>query len=79
MTREVKVPKWGLTIERMTILSWLKQVGDDVEEGEPLCEVDTDKAQADIESPAQGRVVELCVAEGDECTVGQVIAVLETA
>lgn len=78
MTREVKIPKWGLTIEKMTILSWLKQVGDDVEEGEPLCEVDTDKSQAEIESPARGRLAKLCAAEGDECAVGEVIAVLET-
>jgi pyruvate/2-oxoglutarate dehydrogenase complex dihydrolipoamide acyltransferase (E2) component len=79
LRREVKIPKWGLTIEKMTILSWLKAVGDDVEEGEALCEVDTDKSQADIESPARGQVVELRADEGDECSVGEVIAVLETA
>lgn len=78
MRREVKIPKWGLTIEKMTILSWLVQVGDQVDKGDALCEVDTDKAQTDLESPAGGRVVELSVQEGDECTVGQTIAVLET-
>lgn len=77
MRREVKIPKWGLTIEKMTIVSWLKQVGDDVKKGEPLCAVDTDKSQTDLESPADGRVVELCAQEGEECTVGQLIAVLE--
>jgi 2-oxoglutarate dehydrogenase E2 component (dihydrolipoamide succinyltransferase) len=79
MTREVKIPKWGLTIETMTILSWLKGVGDEVEKGEPICEVETDKAESEIESPEAGRVVELVAQEGDECTVGQVIAILETA
>lgn len=78
MRREVKIPKWGLTIEKMTILSWLVKVGDEVDKGDALCEVDTDKAQTDLESPAAGRVVELSVQEGDECTVGQTIAVLET-
>ncbi len=78
MRREVKIPKWGLTIEKMTILSWLVKVGDEVKKGDALCEVDTDKAQTDLESPADGRVVELSVQEGDECTVGQTIAVLET-
>ena len=77
MRREVKIPKWGLTIEKMTIVSWLKQVGDEVEKGEPLCAVDTDKSQTDLESPAAGRLVELHAAEGEECIVGQVIAVLE--
>ncbi len=77
MRHEVKIPKWGLTIEKMTIVEWLKQVGDDVEKGEPLCAVDTDKSQTDLESPAAGRVLELRAKEGEECKVGQVIAVLE--
>lgn len=78
MRQEVRIPKWGLTIEAMTIVDWLKQVGEDVREGEPLCEVDTDKAQTEIESPATGKLVELTANPGDECKVGQVIAVLET-
>jgi pyruvate dehydrogenase E2 component (dihydrolipoamide acetyltransferase) len=79
VNREVRIPKWGLTIENMTIASWLKQVGDEVKQGDAICEVDTDKAEAEVESPADGTIIELCVEEGDECTVGQVIAVLETA
>jgi pyruvate/2-oxoglutarate dehydrogenase complex dihydrolipoamide acyltransferase (E2) component len=79
MTREVKIPKWGLTIETMTILSWLKAVGDDVEKGDPICEVETDKAESEIEAPVGGRVVQLVAGVGEECTVGQVIAILETA
>ncbi len=78
MRREVKVPKWGLTIENMRIVSWLKEVGDDVEKGDPLCEVETDKAESEIEAPEAGRVVELVAAVGDECTVGDVVAILET-
>ena len=79
MTREVKVPKWGLTIETMTILTWLKEVGDDVEKGEAICEVETDKAESEIEAPESGRVAQLVADVGDECKVGDVIAILETA
>lgn len=78
MRREVRVPKWGLTIETMTVLAWLKEVGDEVEKGDPICEVETDKADAEIEAPEAGRIVELTVSIGDECKVGDVVAVLET-
>jgi pyruvate/2-oxoglutarate dehydrogenase complex dihydrolipoamide acyltransferase (E2) component len=78
MSREVKIPKWGLTIEKMTILEWLKGVGDQVAQGEALCEVETDKANSEIESPAAGTLVELRGEVGAEYLVGQVIAVIDT-
>lgn len=78
MTREVKIPKWGLMIESMTIVDWLKDVGDRVEDGEALCEVETDKASSEIESPAAGTLVELRGEVGTKYTVGDVIAVIET-
>jgi pyruvate/2-oxoglutarate dehydrogenase complex dihydrolipoamide acyltransferase (E2) component len=75
--REVKVPKWGLTIHEVTIVEWLKALGDEVAEGEGLVEVETDKADAPIESPAGGTVVEILAQPGDVCPVGQTIAVLD--
>lgn len=78
MNREVKIPKWGLTIEKMTILEWLKQVGDDVDEGEGICEVETDKANSEIESPVSGKLVEHRGEVGSDYLVGDVIAVIET-
>jgi len=79
VTREVRIPKWGLTIETMTVLSWLKGVGDEVRKGDPLCEVETDKAESEIEAPDDGQITELVAQEGDECKVGQVIALMEVA
>jgi pyruvate/2-oxoglutarate dehydrogenase complex dihydrolipoamide acyltransferase (E2) component len=76
VTREVRVPKWGLSIERVKIVEWLVAPGDTVAEGEPLCEVETAKANAEIEAPAAGVLVELRAAVGDECAVGDVVAVL---
>jgi pyruvate/2-oxoglutarate dehydrogenase complex dihydrolipoamide acyltransferase (E2) component len=78
MSREVKIPKWGLTIEKMTIVEWLKGIGDQVDQGEALCEVETDKANSEIESPAAGTLVELRGEIGTEYRVGEVIAVLDT-
>jgi pyruvate/2-oxoglutarate dehydrogenase complex dihydrolipoamide acyltransferase (E2) component len=78
MSREVKIPKWGLTIEKMTILEWLKGVGDQVDQGDALCEVETDKANSEIESPVAGTLVELRGEVGTEYLVGEVIAVIDT-
>jgi pyruvate/2-oxoglutarate dehydrogenase complex dihydrolipoamide acyltransferase (E2) component len=78
MNREVKIPKWGLTIEKMTILEWFKQVGDTVDEGEGICEVETDKANSEIEAPVGGKLVELRGEVGTEYLVGDVIAVIDT-
>ena len=78
MSREVKIPKWGLTIEKMTILEWLKGIGDQVDQGEALCEVETDKANSEIESPVAGTLVELRGEVGAEYLVGEVIAVIDT-
>lgn len=77
MTRDVRVPKWGLSITHVTIVTWLVSVGTTVLAGDPLCEVETDKANSEIESPASGVVSELCAPAGSECAVGDVIARLE--
>jgi pyruvate/2-oxoglutarate dehydrogenase complex dihydrolipoamide acyltransferase (E2) component len=78
MNREVKIPKWGLMIENMTIVEWLKAAGDRVENGDALCEVETDKANSEIESPSAGTLVELRGLVGTNYRVGDVIAVIET-
>jgi pyruvate/2-oxoglutarate dehydrogenase complex dihydrolipoamide acyltransferase (E2) component len=71
---DVVVPQWGLTMEDATLSSWLKQVGDRVEEGDPIAELETDKTNNELESPFSGTVVELLVDEGAEVVPGQVIA-----
>lgn len=78
MRREVRIPKWGLTVETITIREWHSQVGDIVTQGEPLCDVDTDKASSVIEAPVSGTLVEIIAAVDKECEVAEVIAVIET-
>jgi pyruvate/2-oxoglutarate dehydrogenase complex dihydrolipoamide acyltransferase (E2) component len=57
-----------------TVLSWFKQEGDAVKKGEPLYELMTDKAALEIESPEDGIVARILVAEGTECAVGTPVA-----
>ncbi|MCR9097242.1 MAG: 2-oxo acid dehydrogenase subunit E2 [bacterium] len=52
--------------EGATLASWLVAVGDDVEQGEVIAELETDKATVELESPATGRLSEIAIAEGTE-------------
>jgi pyruvate/2-oxoglutarate dehydrogenase complex dihydrolipoamide acyltransferase (E2) component len=71
---DIVVPQWGLTTDDATLQTWLKAVGDRVEAGEPIAEMETDKTNADLDAPAAGTIVELLVDEGAEVTPGQVVA-----
>lgn len=73
----VKLPKLGETINEVVVLEWLKDVGDDVAENEPLLSVDTAKVESEVPAPVSGRVVELLVAPDDEITTGSPLAVIE--
>ena len=76
MATDVLMPKLSDTMEEGKILKWLKQPGDRVKSGDLLAEVETDKANMEIESFDEGIVTELRVAEGESAPVGAVIAVL---
>jgi pyruvate dehydrogenase E2 component (dihydrolipoamide acetyltransferase) len=62
-------------MEAGTIVKWLKSEGDQVEKGEPLYELDTDKVTQEVEAEASGVLLKIAVAEG-EVPVGQTIAVI---
>jgi pyruvate dehydrogenase E2 component (dihydrolipoyllysine-residue acetyltransferase) len=72
---EVKLPRLGQGMESGTIVRWLKSEGEHVEKGEPLFEVDTDKATQEVEAEASGVLLKIAVAEG-EVPVGRTIAVI---
>jgi pyruvate/2-oxoglutarate dehydrogenase complex dihydrolipoamide acyltransferase (E2) component len=79
VTVEVVMPKWGDTMQEGVIVEWSVAVGDEVAEGDPLATVETDKVEADIESPAAGTVVEILVPEGEAADVGAPVARLQAA
>jgi 2-oxoglutarate dehydrogenase E2 component (dihydrolipoamide succinyltransferase) len=74
---DVTMPKWGMTMQEADIGEWLVAVGDTVTEGQPIVRVESDKVDAEVESPGAGTVVELLVAEGETAEVGSVIARLD--
>lgn len=76
MPIEITMPKLSDTMEEGTILRWLKRVGDSVAQGEVLAEVETDKADMELEAEQSGTLSEIRIKEGDVATVGTVIAVL---
>src|SRR3982750_4974595 len=75
MADEVKLPRLGQGMESGTIVKWLKSEGDQVEKGEPLYELDTDKVTQEVEADASGVLLRIAVQEG-EVEVGHTIAVI---
>ena len=71
---EFKVPHMGLTMDELTVTEWRCAVGDEVSEGRTLVELEADKSNTEVESPASGIVEELLAAPGDLVAPGQVIA-----
>ncbi len=74
MATEVILPRQGQSVESCLINEWKKQEGDSVKEGEILCEVETDKASFEIESPASGTLLQIVHPEGDDVPVLEIIA-----
>ena len=79
MATEVTIPNLGYTMTVAKILKWLKSVGDPVKTGEILLEIETDKVNYGIESPASGVVKLILVQPGDEVPVGGLVAVVGAA
>jgi pyruvate dehydrogenase E2 component (dihydrolipoamide acetyltransferase) len=75
MATDVKLPRLGQGMESGTIVRWLKAEGDSVEKGEPLFEVDTDKATQEVEAEATGVLLRIAVA-GGEVPVGVTVALI---
>ncbi|HEY7499776.1 MAG TPA: dihydrolipoamide acetyltransferase family protein [Vicinamibacterales bacterium] len=79
MATNVVMPQMGESIAEGTIVRWIKKVGDQVDRDEPLFEISTDKVDAEIPSPAAGRLSEIKVKEGETVPVNSVVAVIGAA
>lgn len=79
MKVEVLLPQWGMGMSEGTITVWLKAVGDTVAEDEPLADVEAEKVEETLESPAGGTLIEILVAAGETVDVRTAVAVIESA
>jgi pyruvate dehydrogenase E2 component (dihydrolipoamide acetyltransferase) len=76
MATNVIMPALGVAQEKGTLINWLKAEGQNVTKGEPLMEVETDKATVEIEAPASGVLANVTASPGDEIPVGNKIALI---
>ncbi|MFL2609130.1 MAG: pyruvate dehydrogenase [Cryomorphaceae bacterium] len=74
----ITMPRLSDTMEEGTISTWLKKVGDDVNEGDILAEIETDKATMEFESFYDGKLIHIGVKEGETVNVDELIAVISS-
>lgn len=74
MVRTIVMPKVSDVMENGTVTSWLKKEGDKVEKGEPLLEIEVEKAIMEIESEYDGYLRKILVKEGETVPIGTVLA-----
>src|SRR5690625_2278804 len=77
MAHELKVPSVGESITEVYIGRWHKAVGDAVQEGDVLVELESDKAMVELPAPSSGTLKQILKQEGNEAQVGEVIGLLE--
>ncbi len=76
MATELTMPQMGYDMQEGTVVRWLKAEGSNVELGEPVAEIETDKAVVEFESYASGVLQKILVSEGSTVPVGEAIAVV---
>lgn len=70
------MPQMGYDMDEGTLLRWLKSPGDEVERGEPIAEIETDKVNIEIEAFDSGVLARTLIGEGDTVPVGEIIAII---
>lgn len=76
MATILSMPKWGLSMKTGLIVEWLKKPGEAVQEGEPIVEIESEKATNEVEAPVTGIIRTIEIQEGDSAPVGAAIAVI---
>ena len=76
MATILNMPKWGLSMKTGLIVEWLKKAGEPVHEGEPIVEIESEKATNEVEAPVTGIMRTIEIQEGDSAPVGAAIAVI---
>ena len=76
MAEIITMPRLSDTMEEGTVATWLKKVGDKVEEGDILAEIETDKATMEFESFYEGTLRHIGIAEGETAEVDKLLAII---
>src|SRR5437763_6425101 len=76
MATQVVMPKLSPTMEEGQLSRWLKKEGDKVSMGEPLAEIDTDKATMEMQALSNGVLLKILVNEGESAPLGEPIAIV---
>ncbi|MFN6044396.1 MAG: dihydrolipoamide acetyltransferase family protein [Verrucomicrobiota bacterium] len=77
MAINIEMPKLSDTMTEGTVIKWHKQVGDSVEVGDLLAEIETDKATMEMEAFDDGTITEIRVPAGEKAVIGGILAVLD--
>jgi pyruvate dehydrogenase E2 component (dihydrolipoamide acetyltransferase) len=78
MAETITMPKLGFDMQEGTLVRWVKNEGENINKGEVLAEIETDKATVEVESSASGVVRKLLVDQGAVVPIGAAIAVVGT-
>src|SRR2546421_2442363 len=73
---DIFMPRLSDTMQEGTITRWLKKVGDAVKKGDVVAEVETDKANMEVEAYENGTIEQIVVQEGETVPIGQTIAII---
>jgi pyruvate dehydrogenase E2 component (dihydrolipoamide acetyltransferase) len=76
LPKEIIMPALGMAQETGILIQWFKAEGEEISQGEPLLEIETDKATVEIEAPVSGVLANVTARPGDEIPVGQTIALI---
>jgi pyruvate dehydrogenase E2 component (dihydrolipoamide acetyltransferase) len=79
MATEVRLPQFGMGMQEGTILRWFKREGDQVQEGDPLCELETEKANVEVPAPESGILSQIVAEVGATIPVFEILGVLAAA
>ena len=78
MSIEIKVPVLPESVSEATLLSWHVKVGDTVQQGQNIIDIETDKVVLELPAPESGVITEILANDGDVVSASQVIAKLDT-
>jgi len=76
LSEELNMPQMGYDMKEGVVVKWLKDVGSSIKIGDPVAEIETDKAVVEFESYAEGTLQEILVEEGTKVNVGDAIAIV---